>query len=125
MTHQEKIDHLVLDLGKRGIGPYSAAPFLFRVLWGSGINVPPPLFLGILPNMLLLAVYFYVALEVSLWLLLWLFGAQLVQVGIWKLILAPAGGALLIGLIEAGLCRWKAAQLGLPSWAEYPKNANT
>lgn len=49
VTHCQKADHLIAELGQEGVGPYTVAPPLFRLLWALGLEVPPPLFLGFFP----------------------------------------------------------------------------
>ena len=46
MTHREKIDHLLDEMARRGVGKYIVAPPLYRLLWRVGLEVPPPLFQG-------------------------------------------------------------------------------
>ena len=46
MTHRQKVDHLIEELGRQGVGTYAVAPPLFRLLWALGLEVPPPFFLG-------------------------------------------------------------------------------
>src|SRR5262249_37681542 len=104
---------------------YTAAPVLFRVLWDAGHTLPPPAFLGVLPHAALLGGVFYAVMEPSFWLLTWLFGVELWQVGVWPLLLCPAGGAIGFGLTLAEIRRWQAARLGLPPWESSPAQATT
>ncbi len=46
MTHQQKVDCLIEELGQQGVSSYTAAPPLFRLFWALGFKVPPPFFLG-------------------------------------------------------------------------------
>lgn len=41
MTHHQKVDHLITELGQQGVGSYTVAPPLFRLLWPLGFKVPP------------------------------------------------------------------------------------
>lgn len=45
MTHREKIRWMMEDLEKRGVGRWTSAPPIFRLLWRMGGRVPPPCFL--------------------------------------------------------------------------------
>jgi signal transduction histidine kinase len=49
VTHRQKVDHLIAELGHEGAGPYTVAPPLFRPLWALGMEVPPPFFLEFFP----------------------------------------------------------------------------
>jgi hypothetical protein len=134
MTHRQKVDHLIEELGRQGVGPYAVAPPLFRLLWALGLEVPPPFFLGFRRLTLLTgasfgvlwAVLFNVGMGVWTW---WQTGvpglAGLVGVLAGALLLiAPAAvlAGSLFGPFMAAFIRWKAARLGLPSsWEDYPQ----
>jgi hypothetical protein len=117
MTHRQKVNHLVRDLGKRGVGGFTVAPPLFRLMWLLGLEVPPPLFLGFFTLTLLTGGFFGVLWGVVMWLIQWQSGRIPVEVAV----LTAAGTGLLFGLTMAAYLRWKARQLGLPSWEDYPK----
>ena len=72
MTHRQKVDHLIAELGQRGIGSYTIAPPIFRLMWASGLEVSPPFFLGSRQFALLMGTTFGVLFG-SLWgLVMWL-----------------------------------------------------
>lgn len=48
MTHDEKVAFLLDDLARKGIGRYTVAPPIYRLLWRLGIEVKPPLFASFL-----------------------------------------------------------------------------
>ncbi len=124
MNHRQKVDRLVEELGQQGIDSYTAAPPLFRLLWMLGLDIPPPFFLGFHKLALVMGTFFAV-LEGPLWgILMWL--------SLWQgEIPAPIAVALTgfeavlagvaFGLVMAWYLRRKSAQLGLPSWEDYPE----
>jgi membrane associated rhomboid family serine protease len=135
MTHRQKVDHLIEELRSRGLGASTVAPPLFRLLWALGLETPPPLFWRFIPLTLLMGVFFgffwglFMALAFLIWLVLgeglWLGhgGGPLLSRGIFGLTVVAGGAAvagLLFGLVMAAYSRWKAAQLRLPSWENYP-----
>ena len=71
MTHQEKVDHLIAELGKEGMSPYTVAPPLFRLLWALGLRVPPPLFLGFFTVALVAGFFFGLFWGAFMWLIQW------------------------------------------------------
>jgi hypothetical protein len=115
MTHRQKVDHLIADLGKQGVNPYTIAPPIFRLLWTLGLEVPPPLFWGFVSLTLLMGGFFGPLWGAFMWLLQWQWHTP-VELAI--LISALAG--LLFGLSMAGYYRWTATRLQLPPWDSYP-----
>jgi hypothetical protein len=100
------------DLAQRGVGAFTVAPPFFRLLWALGVELPPPLFLGFITLTVVMGGFFAASWGVLMW-LAWQLSAPAVA--------AAAGGAgLLFGLSMAVYYRVKAAELGLPSWSDYP-----
>jgi hypothetical protein len=125
MTHHQKVDHLVTELGQQGVGSYTVAPPLFRLLWALGFKVPPPFFLGFLKLTLLMGsafgVLWGVMWGIGMWLWLWQ-GEIPGSVAVSITVLAAVLAGLIFGLVMAWYERWKATQLDLPSsWEEYPE----
>jgi hypothetical protein len=135
MTHRQKVDHLIEELRHRGLPASTAAPPLFRLLWALGLETPPPVFWGFIPSMLFMGGFFgfffglFMELAFLIWLILgeglWLGhgGGQLLSRGIFGFTVVAGVAAvagLLFGLPMAAISRWKAAQLRLPSWEDYP-----
>src|SRR5260370_25773652 len=110
MTHREKVDRLIADLGKQGMNAYTVAPPIFRLLWKMGIHVPPPLFLGFFSLALLNGSYFGPLWGACMRLLIWR-DMPLVQVAT-----SSAIAGIFFGLGMAAYYRWKAARLHLPRW---------
>jgi hypothetical protein len=125
MTHRQKVDHLITELGQQGISSYTVAPPLFRLLWALGLNVPPPLFLGFLPLTLLMGTMFGVlwgpTWGAAMW--LWVWQGQIpAGVAVLMSVVAALCAGLLFGLVMAWVVHRKAARLGLPSsWEDYPE----
>jgi hypothetical protein len=117
MTHKQKVEHLIADLRKHGVGPYTVAPPVFRLLWALGIRVPPPLFLGFLTLTVVMGLPFGLLWGAAMWLLMWRDMAPGVT------IIAAAAAGLLFGLGMAAYCRWQASHLQLPSWKDYGSDA--
>lgn len=125
MTHRQKVDHLVTELGQQGISSYTVAPPLFRLLWALGLEVPPPLFLGFRQLTILMGTFFGLLFGplwgAGMWLSVW--QGQL-PAGLVVLLSVFTGGlaGLAWGLFMAWFMQGKAAQFGLPSsWEDYPQ----
>ncbi len=117
MTHSQKVERLIADLGKQGVSPYTVAPPLFRLLWALGLQAPPPFFLRFFPLTLLAGTFFGILWGVCMWLIQWQAWHMPVEV---VLVLAAVAG-LAFGMSLAAYYRWKAARLQLPPWDCYPE----
>jgi len=115
MTHQEKVDAFVNELAQRGVGKYTTAPPLYRLLWRLGIEVPPPHFAGFWSLTLLMGVFFAVFWGLFMWLFLWRGQDMPIAVGIVVAVIA----GLLFGATMAAYYRWRARKLELPRWEDY------
>ena len=116
MNHQEKVDHLLNDLTQRGIGKYTAAPPLYRLLWRLGIEVPPPHFASFSSLALFMGIFFAVFWGLFMWLFVWREDNVPIAVGIVSSVIA----GVLFGLAMAAYYRWRAQKLALPRWEDYP-----
>jgi len=116
MDHRQKVEHLLDDFSRRGIGRYTAAPPIYRLLWWLGLEVPPPHFAGFWPLALSMGLFFAVTWGLLMWLLLWRSEDMPIAVGIVTSLLA----GLAFGLIMAAYYRWRASKLALPRWDDYP-----
>lgn len=106
--HRDKVQRIVRELEAKGLDRYSAAPLLFRFLWTLGVEIPPPLFLGFVPLILIFGVSFATGLLILLWLMF-----QVV------LLLPSAFGGVLFGLSMAAYFSWRAKTLRLTAWKNY------
>jgi hypothetical protein len=133
VTHRQKVDYLIEDMRRRGMGASAVAPPVFKLLWAMGFEVPPPLFMGFVPLALFTGGLFgfFWGLIMGLLLLGWLFLSLGGDVGDFVLkgvfgVTVVAGASIiagiLFGLMMAGYMRWKAGKLGLLSWDDYPPN---
>jgi hypothetical protein len=113
MTHREKVEMLIADLGKRGVSAYTVAPPMFRALRAMGLRIRPPLYLGFFSLTLLMGIYFGPIWGLLMWLFWWRPAPQILA------IVSLTAGAF-FGLSMATYYRWKAKHLNLPSWEKYP-----
>ena|SRR5438128_12085780 len=92
---------------------HRAAPWQYRLAWGLGVHLPPPLFqgfAGLFAFNALVSVLFFAAVVVVGWFI----GAPL------RLILLVGAVAVLLGAVMfAFFCRVQARRLGLPRWVDY------
>jgi hypothetical protein len=123
MTHRQKVDRLIEELGQQGVGSYTVAPLLFRLLWALGLEVPPPLFLGFRKLTLLMGTFFGVLWGglwgISMWLWVWQ-GEIPAGIAVPITVFAAVLAGLVFGLIMAWLARRTAVRLGIASsWEGY------
>src|SRR5437899_11879060 len=104
MTHQEKVDHLIAELGEEGMSPYTVAPPLFRLLWALGLRVPPPLFLGFFTIALFAGFFFGLYWGAFMWLISSRCGKAPADLAVF----ASVRVGLLVGVCVAGDYAWKA-----------------
>ena len=116
MNHQEKIDYLLNDLAQRGVGKYTTAPPLYRLLWRLGIEVPPPHFAGFWTLAIFMGVFFGVFWGIFMWFFLWRSEDMPLAIAIGSSLIA----GVLFGVTMAAYYRWRASKLALPRWEDYP-----
>jgi len=116
MTHNEKLDLMFRDLAQRGVGRWTFAPPVYRLLWKLGFEVPPPLFSSFNHLLIVQGTTFGTLWGFSTWLLLFTF-FPVFPAWIFLLLAIPAG--VLFGLCMAAIYRWQARSLKLPNWSEY------
>jgi hypothetical protein len=109
VTHRTKVDAHVAEVGRLGVPAHVAAPPPFELLWSAGLEIPPPLFLGFLPVMAIVAAPATIVCVFPF--------AFLVRPAV-ALVLAAWCG-LILGAIVASLYRRKARDLALPAWEHY------
>lgn len=111
LSHRGKVDAHVAEAGKSGVSSYVAAPPPFRLLWTMDLAIPPPLFLGFAPMMLIAAIPFVVV-----WALL---NAVLQWGGMVNGLIVGTFAGLVFGALVAAYYRHKSQKLALPSWENY------
>ena len=114
MTHDEKVARLLQDLGQRGIGRYTIAPPMYRLLWRLGIKLKPPHFASFWSLAAITGVGYGVLLALMMLALLWRSTPVSGVIG------TAALAAILFGLFMAAYYRTRAHQLGLARWEDYP-----
>ena len=97
-----------------GVPRQTQAPLMYRLLWRTGLVVPPPVLAGFVANAVLIGAMFGLGWGGLMW-LLFARGALLSGVGV----LGAAGVAgLLFGGAMALLMRWQQQRYRLPAWGE-------
>jgi hypothetical protein len=114
MTDDRKIEEYKRLMAEKGIGPATASPPLWQLLWSMGIPLPPPLYMGFLPLALFGGTFFGVLFGAFAWYM----GSK----GIRTMSLKEAADVGLItgtafGISVAWLSRRLARKHGLGSWS--------
>jgi hypothetical protein len=86
------------------------------MLWGMGLRLPPPLFMGFAPLTLITGTIFAVFWGVGMWLITWRTQGDM---PIWLVFGVSIFAGLLFGLSMAYYYRFKSRSLPLPSWQNY------
>lgn len=115
MTDPDKLNRMQEHLRALGVSPYTAAPPLWRLLWRLGIDLPPPLFMGIWPVALLMGSFFGVLWGILMWLFMWLRQGM----PLWIMLSSAVLAGLLFGLFMAVYFRHLARKHRLHSWSAY------
>ena len=108
-THRTKVDAHIAEAAQHGIPGYVAAPPLFELLWATGLQIPPPLFLGFGSVMSIAGLPFGIV-----WIVL---NALVARMGVALVLGAWAG--LLFGAVIAAYYAQVSRRLALPSWEDY------
>jgi hypothetical protein len=122
--HGAKVEFMVHDLARRGVGLHISAPPLFRAMWKIGLQVPPPLFLRW---------WTYILVTGSALGVLWILIGSVMFVGFLLaghvpkhperlplMILWCIGFGLVMGLCLLPFNAWRRHRLQLPAWKCYP-----
>ena len=121
MDHQAKIAHLLEEFKQRGIGQYTTAPPLYRLLWRIGIEAPPPHFASFGSIALLMGLFFGVFWGLVMWFTIWREDDMPIALAL----TTSAIAGLLFGVIMAAYFRWRARKLALPPWQDYPNKTGS
>jgi hypothetical protein len=114
MTHDRKIEEYKRLMAEKGVGPATASPPLWQLLWSMGIPLPPPLYMGFLPLALFGGTFFGVVFGAFAW--------YMGNKGIRTMSFKEAGDVALItgalfGITVSWFTRRLARKLGLGSWS--------
>ncbi len=115
MTHREKVDRFIAEMRGRGMGPYTSAPPIYRLLWALHIPVRPPHFQSFGAAALLTGSLFGAFFGVGMYFWAWRAAGMSIAIA---LVWASVAGAF-FGLALAGFYRWSARRHHLPNWEEY------
>jgi hypothetical protein len=114
--HRGRVEAYIDEMAGLGIGTYTSAPPLFRLLWALGFEIPPPLFLTALPLTLIAGSMFAIFWGLGMSLVVWRSSYGLPA---WLVLGVAVLAGLLFGACLAAYYRWKARSLSLPSWENY------
>ena len=115
MEPSEKIARIQQRMAELGISPSNAVPPLWKLLWQSGVDIPPPLFMGFGSIALLMGGFFGVFWGLLMWVIMW----SRQGMPTWLVLAAAAMAGVLFGLCMAAYFRHLARRHKLPSWAEF------
>jgi Family of unknown function (DUF6404) len=116
VIHREKVERVVRELEAKGLDRSTTAPAIFSLLWTLGVAIPPPLFLGFVPVMLIFGVSYAFGIAVLLWLN---FPADVVMFPANVVLWVSLISGVLVGLVMAAYFGRKAKTLQLPAWKDY------
>jgi hypothetical protein len=120
MTHQQRLEAMYKHLPTLGLGQWTFAPLLYRVLWKFGLELPPPHFTPFAHLALLQGTFMTLGMSLFLWIantLLWdLHG----EAGPIAALIMISGTSF--GLAVAFIYRAQARKRRLPLWYEYRGN---
>lgn len=118
MSHHDKVQRLIAELGTHGIRPLSVVPPIYSWLWRLGVLLPPP-HCQRWPGLLTLTFANFAPMFLVLTLIWQWRSPALPDWVIWAL---PLAGGVVFGLLLTAAYRYAAAILGLPNWKEYPRD---
>jgi hypothetical protein len=118
LIHTEKIAAFIQDMKDRGMDPHTAFPILFRLVWMMGLQVPPPLFLGMWGNFLWSAGFFG-TLIASAGAVIWWQHPNIPLWVMWLTALILSSGVVAVCAFNASATRSAVRKLQLPSWDRY------
>ena len=114
MTHEERVEYFLRDMRRRGVSASTAAPPFDRLLWALRLRTRPSLMCD------------WWSLFASFGLVFGVLFGGLMSLTTWRavapdtqLLLGSLSG-ILFGAGMATYYRWKARQLELPAWEDYP-----
>ena len=112
MRTENEIKDYIEKLHQQGVGRYTAAPPLNRLLWKIGLNVPPPLSRGFWLNFFITGTLFAIFYPLVVWMIKNLFKPWDSSVTVFEAVFI----GVLFGSFFAGWNRWKSKKLDIPEW---------
>lgn len=113
---QQKVAYMMRDLTGRGCWKSTIAPPFFRLAWSMGWQLVPPLF----ANKWKLAVFAAAWWGTLYGAAMWLTDGFAPGVTLWMAVQYVSSFGAVFGIPTAIFYQIRAAQLGLPSWDQYP-----
>jgi hypothetical protein len=101
-------------MAEKGLRKKNRIPFTYRLLWKTGIKIPPALFASFGINVGALGIYFAVFWGFSMWFLVWRHDGFSPLLSIFVVLLA----GFFYGLCMAGVFRKRRKACGLPEWEQ-------
>ncbi|NIF73491.1 hypothetical protein F3J16_25390 [Burkholderia sp. Ap-962] len=114
MTPKLKIDRSLEILDSKGISRSSSAPFLHRMLWKIGIEIPPPHYLKWVQNFALSGVFFGPTWGA----LMYLLSLNRTPMSIGIAVFASMAAGAVFGICYATMTWSKGRKHGVPGWNE-------
>jgi hypothetical protein len=116
MTHARKIEAYKRLMAEKGIGPATAAPPLWNLLWSLGVPLAPPLYMGFLSLTLFAGTFFGVLFSAFAW-YMGNRGARSMSLHEAEIVALVTGACF--GLCIAWLTRRLARRHGLGTWSAF------
>ena len=116
MTNLSKIEIYEQQMVASGVSKGTASPHAWRILWHFGVRIPPPLFLGFLPLLLILGSTFGLLFGLGMWLF---HGIGFIDLSVSSIPMRAAFAGLFFGLFMAAYYRNLARRHSLGVWAAY------
>lgn len=114
MTFQERLEIALQLLAASGMKRGNYAPPLYRLLWRSGIPIPPPPFASFLVNFAFSGIWFGALYGVCMWLLVW----RPQGTSTTSAVIGAGFAGVLFGLGMAAYWVYKARKHKLPAWSD-------
>ena len=114
MTFQARLEIALQLLEATGMWRSNYAPPVYRLLWRSGVPIPPLPFAGFAVNFLFQGTWFGTFWGALMWFLFWRHQSMSVA----GAILAAGFGGAVFGGVIAAYWAYKARKLRLPAWSD-------
>ncbi len=112
MKTKDEVKAYIEKLYQQGVGRYTAAPPLYRLLWRMGLNIPPPFCQSFRMNVLVFGILFTIFYPIIMWMMNNLFTSWGTSVTVFQTVFT----GVVFGLGMAGWIRWKSKKLDIPKW---------